>query len=83
MERALQHLVPVGPVTAGPNRALRRHPAVYTADQVAELWGVSTWLVYRSVKEGTCPVAPIAIGRRLVWPKVSVDRMLGLEPEAS
>ena len=53
--------------------------ATYTAEQLAELLGCSTWLVYSSVKDGSCPVEPIRIGdRRLVWSKAVVDRLLGL-----
>ena len=53
--------------------------AVYTADEVAGLLGVSPWAVYESVRRGDCPVAPIRVGRRLVWPRAAVDRLLGLE----
>ena len=56
-------------------------PATYTAAEVAELLGVSTWSIYAAVKEGNCPVAPIKVGRRLVWPKAAVDRLLGLDDQ--
>jgi len=52
-------------------------PATYTAEEVADLLGVSAWSIYASVKNGICPVPPIRVGRRLVWPKASVDRLLG------
>lgn len=55
--------------------------AIYTAEECAALFGVSTWAWYRSVREGTCPVPPIRIGRRLVWAKASVDDLLGKEEE--
>jgi predicted DNA-binding transcriptional regulator AlpA len=54
-------------------------PAVYTAEQFAALASVSTWSIYESVKRGDCPVSPVKFGRRLVWPKSAVDRLLGLE----
>jgi predicted DNA-binding transcriptional regulator AlpA len=57
--------------------------ATYRAEEFAERLGVSTWLLYRSVKDGTCPVDPIKVGRRLVWPKTAVDRLLGVQSEAT
>jgi excisionase family DNA binding protein len=57
--------------------------ATYTATQVAERLGCSAWLVYEMVREGTCPVEPIRLGRKLVWARASVDRLLGLEREES
>ncbi len=63
-------------------------PAVYTAEEVAELLGCSPWAVYNEVRraevgEQAGPIGRLAIrvGRRLVWPKAPVDRILGLEPE--
>ncbi|MST31626.1 helix-turn-helix domain-containing protein [Acidimicrobiaceae bacterium USS-CC1] len=43
---------------------------------MAELLGVSTWAVYESVRRGEPPIPPIRVGRRLVWPKAAVDRLL-------
>lgn len=53
--------------------------ATYSAAQFAELLGVSTWAVYESVKRDECPIRPISLGRRLVWPKTPVHRMLGID----
>ena len=58
-------------------------PATYRAEQVAQHLGVSIWAVYESVRRGDCPVSPIKIGRRLVWSKAAVDRLLGLEEATS
>lgn len=55
------------------------HRATYTADEVASLLGVSTWAIYKAVKEGTCPVEPVRIGRRLVWPRSRVDALLSAQ----
>lgn len=52
--------------------------ATMTAEELAELLGVSTWAVYEAVRRGDCPVAPIRVGRRLLWPRASVDALLGL-----
>jgi predicted DNA-binding transcriptional regulator AlpA len=53
--------------------------ATYTADEFAELLGCSTWAIYEGVRRGDCPLPPIRIGRRLVWPRATVDRLLGLD----
>jgi predicted DNA-binding transcriptional regulator AlpA len=52
--------------------------ATYTAEELAGRLGVSSWAVYESVRRGDCPVEPIRVGRRLVWPRAVVDRLLGL-----
>ena len=58
------------------NRAERRRPETLNASELAERLGCSEWLVYSMVRAGTCPVTPIRLGRRLVWPKAAVDRLL-------
>jgi predicted site-specific integrase-resolvase len=55
----------------------------YTAAELAERLGVSSWLVYGSVRDGTCPVPAITIGHRIVFAKAAVDRLLQLEEGAS
>ncbi len=57
--------------------------AVYTAEQLGELWDCSTWAIYQAARRGDCPVAPIRVGRRLVWPRAQVDALLGLTTENS
>ena len=52
------------------------------AEELAARLGVSTWTVYESARRGDCPVRPIKVGRRLVWPKAQVDRLLGLHDES-
>ena len=54
-------------------------PRTYTAREVADLLGVGVSSIYQSVVDGDCPVEPIRVGRRLVWPKVAVDRLLGAD----
>jgi predicted DNA-binding transcriptional regulator AlpA len=53
--------------------------ATYQAHELADRLGVSTWAVYESVRRGDCPVTPIKVGRRLVWPKSAIDRLLGID----
>lgn len=58
----------------------QRRSVTYTAEEFAELLGVSAWTVYEAVRTGTCPLAPIRIGkRRLVWSRALVDSLLGIE----
>jgi predicted DNA-binding transcriptional regulator AlpA len=60
------------------NRGARRHPATLRAEEVADRFGISTWALYESVRRGDCPVTPIKVGRRLLWPTAQIDRLLGL-----
>lgn len=48
----------------------------YNAKELADLFGVGVSSIYQSVQDGDCPVPPIHVGRRLVWPKAPVDRLL-------
>lgn len=50
--------------------------AVYTTEQTAALLGVSSWTLYESVKRGDPPVPPIRVGRRIVWSRAAIDRLL-------
>jgi len=53
-------------------------PETYKAAEMAAKWGVSIDTLYDSVKNGSCPVEPIRVGRRLLWPKARVDELLGI-----
>ncbi len=53
--------------------------ATYQAHELAELLGLSTWAIYESVKNGDCPVAPIRVGRRIVFSKAVTDKLLGMD----
>lgn len=57
--------------------------ATYTAAEVAKLYGCSEWQVYKLARENACPVPPIRLGRKLVWPKAVVDAQLGLTVEVT
>ena len=50
------------------------------AEELAELYGCSTWAVYQHKDE--FPVSPIRVGRSLRWPTLPVLRSLGLAPES-
>lgn len=62
--------------------------AVYSAEEVAALLGVSAWAIYNEVRraeagEPSGPVGRLAIrvGKRVLFPKAAVDRILGLESQ--
>ena len=48
----------------------------YTAAEVAELFGLSTWAVYQHAAAGDFPVPPIHVGNRLLWACAPVDLLL-------
>ena len=52
--------------------------ATTTAHETARLLGVSEWTLYKSVKDGTCPIPPIRIGKRMVWPRARLAELLGV-----
>ncbi|MDA8297425.1 MAG: helix-turn-helix domain-containing protein [Actinomycetota bacterium] len=56
--------------------------AVYSAEDLAELAGVSTWSIYQAVKADACPFPFLKIGRRIVFPRAAADRLLGIEEAA-
>ena len=55
-----------------------RTPTI-SAEALAKVLGVSTWAIYKSVREQTCPVEPIRVGRRLVWSTARVEALLGVD----
>ncbi len=60
---------------------MSRSPAVYSAEEVAELLGVSDWSVYQAARHHEAPIGTLAlkVGRRVVFPRVPIDRLLGRE----
>ncbi len=69
------------PTTATWSRQNVHNPAVYTAEELAELAGVSTWSIYQAVKAEESPFPFLKIGRRILFPKAPADRLLGLSTE--
>lgn len=57
--------------------------ATYRASELAERLGVSEWAIYEAVRKGESPVPPIRVGRRIVFSRALVDRLLGLDGEES
>ena len=53
-------------------------PLVYTIEEASRLLGVSRGVGYEAARRGQLPT--IRLGRRLLVPKVALDRMLGISP---
>jgi excisionase family DNA binding protein len=57
----------------------RLERATYTAQEVADLFGISDDQVREQVKRGEFPVQPIpGLGRRVLFVKARVDAYLGI-----
>jgi hypothetical protein len=58
--------------------------AVYRVGKVAQLLDVSDWSVYGAIKDPESDLGKLAIhvGRRVVFPKAGIDRLLGLDPDS-
>lgn len=54
--------------------------ATLSTEEFARLLGVSPWTLYSAVKTGVPPIAPVRVGRRLLWPRAAAERLLGIEP---
>lgn len=65
--------------------ALAAHlSATLTVPEVASLLDCSNWAVYEALKRKDFPIAPIRVGRRILFPKARVFALLGLsEPNVS
>lgn len=50
--------------------------ATLTASEVAELVGVSEWSIYASVRNGDCPFPHVKVGRRILFIKGAILRLL-------
>jgi excisionase family DNA binding protein len=57
--------------------------ATYSLAELAALLGIGSTTAYEKAQAGTLPVAPIRVGRRYLFSKSSVDRLLGVNGEGS
>ncbi len=57
--------------------------ATYTLAEFAALLGISYTQAHESAQAGTLPVVPIRQGRKYLFPKAAVHRLLCMEPEAA
>lgn len=55
--------------------------ATYTIEEVAKMLGVGRSSAYQAVRVGEIPT--IRVGRRLLVPKLALEKMLGCLPEAT
>ena len=51
-----------------------------TLPELAEVLGVSPWLVYEAARRHELPVPVLRIGRRMVVSKAALERVLAAEP---
>jgi len=70
------------------NRRLRadyRHPerATLTVAQLAHVLGVGQSKIYEMIHTNELPVAPIRLGRRVVFSRAKVEEFLGRDPDLS
>lgn len=56
---------------------------VYTLSEFAKLCGCSYTQFHERAQSGTLPLEPIRIGRRYLFAKSAVHRLLGIEPGVS
>lgn len=52
--------------------------ATLTTAEFADWLGVSEWALRESIRRGDPPIRPIRVGRRIVWPRAAVERLLQL-----
>ncbi len=54
--------------------------ATYTIEEVAKMLGIGRSSAYQAVRVGEIPT--IRVGRRLLVPRLALEKMLGCLPEA-
>jgi hypothetical protein len=55
-------------------------PPTLTTEQAAQVWGCSPDHLWGLARTDRAPVAPLHLGRKLVWPTTLVLRSVGVEP---
>jgi len=66
--------MPVGLKQTAEDASDRIERATLTVDEAAKVLGVSRWAAYEAVKNGEIPT--VRIGRRIVVPRIALDRLL-------
>jgi excisionase family DNA binding protein len=52
-----------------------------TVEEAAELLSVSSWALYKAIREGQSPVPIIRVGRRILVPTAHLRRLVGIEAD--
>lgn len=60
----------------------RLNSAMYSMIETASLFGIGYTTLNEAVKAGTFPVVPLKIGRRYLFPKTDVHKLLNMESPA-
>jgi hypothetical protein len=55
--------------------------ATYRAEELADLAGISTYLLYSTIRAGSCPFPFVRVGRRVLFVKAGCDRLLGIDSQ--
>ena len=61
----------------------RLDSATYSLAELAGLFGVSYTSLQEQARAGKLPVEPIRVGRQYRFPRAVVDRLLGIDADAS
>lgn len=56
-------------------------PPTLSTEEVAGMFGCGVDHLWRLAREGSAPVEPLRLGRKLRWPTAKVLASLGLDPE--
>lgn len=57
--------------------------ATYTLAELAALLGLSYTQCHERAQSGTLPVVPLRVGRKYLFPRRTVDELLGLTPHTA
>jgi hypothetical protein len=53
-------------------------PATCTVERMASLADCSTWLLYKTIRDGSCPFPFVKVGRRVLFIKARCDEILAI-----
>jgi hypothetical protein len=57
--------------------------ATYKVEELAGLADCSSWLIYKTIRDGSCPFPFVKIGRRVLFIKARCDEILGISGQPS
>lgn len=62
----------------GPRAGTHETAATYRTEELAERARCSEWLLYQTVRDGTCPFPFVKVGRRVLFIRSKCDEILGI-----
>ncbi len=63
----------------GRNHAPSLQGLTTTVEEAAELLSVSSWTLYKAIRQGQSPVPVIRVGRRILVPTAHLRRLVGID----